>query len=198
MDKNKIIVLISILFIIATIGIGYHSKNKNVSTLTEIGAFSHYSNWKIYNPVGEQFSISFPSDDVKIGSISEMGNSDNAYKNYYVEYKDINYGVARYVGKSTELSDPDMILAHNLDILLKIMEPNGQLISNDYTYYHSYRALDILVRQYDLSDKAKDIYTRSRFILVGKTFYMLGIEYTNNYNDEDYQHFINSFEIKAD
>jgi hypothetical protein len=54
------------------------------------------------------------------------------------------------------------------------------------------------VRQYDLSDKAKDIYTRSRFILVGKTFYMLGIEYTNNYNDEDYQHFINSFEIKAD
>jgi hypothetical protein len=63
----------------------------------------------------------------------------------------------------------------------------NQLISSNYTYHSTNRALDFQI-------KNKDEYIKGRIIVVGQEQYLLMEDYPiSNYSDADYNKFINSF-----
>jgi len=169
----------------------YSSSNntQQVSTVSKQQALE-YDNWKIYSPEGEQFKVMFPAD-FTIDTDSDPTDSAYTYKSYSSQtlFLQPRYSVMRYIGYSIKEFNTDSILSYHLDRLIKV--PDYKLVSKNFTYYSSYRALDFLI------DTGGDYpMLKGRFILVGKTLYVIGADYLDkNYNDKDYQFFINSFEI---
>jgi len=152
-------------------------------------------NWQIYNSVADQFSInipSYPTLDSENNISAETGDANDTYSwHSYTSEKDaVIFYIYKYIySYQIDTSNKDKLLETYLNQAVNA-DSNNQLISSNYIYYSSYRALDFLI-------KNNDVYLRGRIIESGQTPYLLMMEYSSsNYIATDYQKFVNSFEIK--
>lgn len=155
--------------------------------------FTDTSSWKEFNsPVGK-FSALFPAypghetDNLTIpGSGAEL-----KYDTYTSETSDgTTYMVNTSVYPSgIDTSNPETNLEGSLNGMLASNE-NNKLVSSNLTYSNGYRALDFLIQS------TNGVYLKGQIIMAGKTLYQVMVAYENqNYNDNNYKKFLNSFAI---
>jgi len=152
--------------------------------------------WQTYNSATDQFSIdvpSYPSRDSKDNIFAETGDTNDTYSYHFYTSKsgNISFFISKYIfSYQIDVSNEDQVLEKMLNNF--ISGSGGKLMSSNYTYYSSYRALDFLI---EIESESK--LARGRILLVGQTPYLLIYEYPAlSFVDTDYQKFINSFEIK--
>lgn len=194
--RNPWLIILYILIGIAITAIVASIILVNVTTYEQKanGTAQQTNNWQTYNSVADQFSIdvpSYPKFDSQDDISAETGDANDTYSYHFYtsESGGATFFVSKYIySYQINISDEDKLLEKMLNNF--ISGSGGKLISSNYTYYSSYRALGFISQIEGKSEKG-------RMIIVGQTPYLLIYEYpSSNYVDADYQKFINSFEIK--
>ncbi len=145
--------------------------------------------WQVYNSVADRFSILFPGYPTYETGAETETDSPYTYNIYTAENDESSFMVVRYIYHyEIDVSDPDYLLESFLNSFVNGGE--GELLSSYYTYSSGYRALDFHASVTDSE------YAKGRYILVGQTIFLIVEDYyTQNYDDAEYQRFINSFSV---
>lgn len=150
------------------------------------------SNWLTYTSKDDGFSIILPQNP-KI----RIENDINTYQNVFHEYSasDINsylFTVNKILKPKVIIGDQDKSL---IEFLKSFMLEQGfskdiKFISSNLGYYENRRVLDYIVTDRNEIARIRIIY--------GEDFYMLGMSYDPNLNNDDaemYNNFINSLKF---
>jgi hypothetical protein len=118
------------------------------------------------------------------GQIIDTYLSKSVIENYVV--------LATTYVKTADISDVDALLNRELNNVV-VGKNNNKIISSDMGYVGKYRSVDYLMQYLG----HKDRYARGKMILAGQTLYNLTVSYRErDYNENDYNRFINSFTIQ--
>lgn len=126
-----------------------------------------------------------PQRDIIKGVHLLNRNSWNSYDSNLDEVYSVN---RLSISTPVDISDPDIFLKKFVDSGSE-NSANGILTSSQYISFGSYRALEILVQGNYSS------FSKARIILVNQTLYVLEYHY-NDYNDINYDKFVNSFQLQ--
>ena len=158
------------------------------------GTTQQTNSWQTYNSVADQFSVdvpSYPTMSSEDNISAENGNASDTYGyHFYTSEKgDASFYITTYIySYQIDTSNEDQLLERMLNNF--ISGSGGKLVSSNYTYYSSYRALDFLAQ-------VESKFVKGRAIIARRAPYFLMYEYPSlSYIDADYQKFINSFKIK--
>jgi len=192
--KNKpVIILVGVLVTIAIIGILSSIVLASLNTAREKAKSAQIAEkgWVTYHSVADKFSVllpDYPKLDSKTGIDSGMEGITTSWHSFQTEVGGNTYFIYKYM-YSEELNitgNEDKLLESYLNTMINSVAGN-QLISSNYTYHSTNRALDFQI-------KNKDEYIKGRIIVVGQEQYLLMEDYPiSNYSDADYNKFINSF-----
>ena len=150
------------------------------------------NNWSTYVSKIDGFSVLLPkTPNVTTKQGLSVGDDSNmTYDVHQYESSDNlnSYVIFKYIySDSLDFSKEDDVLAVYLDSLV---DTENTLISSNYTYQGSNRALEFTL-------KAGGEMVRGRFILVGQNPYLVLMNYfPANADPKSYDKFINSFKIK--
>lgn len=155
---------------------------------------SNSINWSIYTSSKDGFSILFPKTPTLDSKSNIPVNDSNStftytWHSYQTEDNYSSFIVYKYIySNGLNVEDPDKLLRAYLSVIAN--PDNGhQVLSSNFTYVNSYRALDFLI-------KAGNENIKGRFVLVGDTPYMIMMDYFPiNYDADIYNKFINSFKV---
>lgn len=156
---------------------------------------SNNVNWSTYIASKEGFSILLPKTPTLDSESDIVDDADPTATYSWHSYKsndDISaFFVYKYAysGSSLDVEDPDKVLKAYLNSWVNPKEGN-QILSSSLTYVNTYRALDFLIKA------GAENNIKGRFILVGKTLYLIMMDYFPvNYDTDTYNKFINSFKV---
>lgn len=187
------LIVISILSAIVLASLNTARQKGNEAQQKELGATAvdQTDGWQQYNSVADSFSIQFPEFPTYDSQTDDGGEVAYDYHTYSATKDTTSFQVIKYIYKDEiDVSEPDNLLERYLNGFVNGVG-SGTLVSSDYTYASGYRALDFHVSTTDNED------IKGRLILVGQTPYLIAVDYfTQNYNEADYQRFINSFTAK--
>lgn len=150
------------------------------------------SNWLTYTSKEDGFSVILPQNP-KI----RIENDINTYQNVFHEYSasDINsylFTVNKILKPKVIIGDQDKSLIEYLKsfMLERGFSKDIKFISSNFGYYENRRVLDYIVTDRNEIARIRIIY--------GEDFYMLGMSYDPNLNNDDaemYNNFINSLKF---
>lgn len=188
----KPLMIILYLFLgIATIGILSSVVLASLTTAREKGkaALAQSADWITYNSVKDNFSILFPRyPTISSDSGTNKANLTYTYNSYSSQKEKEDFLVIKYMYQNEiDTSHPDSMLESGVNAFVN--GTNGNIISSNFTYSNSYRALDFY-------SKTADMYFKGRLILVDQSVYLIVMDYPLNDSDINYQKFINSFKIQ--
>ncbi len=147
--------------------------------------------WQSYNSVADGFSVLFPeypTYDSKSDTSSSLPYDQHSYK---AVSGTTAFEVVKFIYQDQiDTSDPDGLLERLLNGSVNGVD-SGKLISSDYTYSGTYRALEFQISSTGNED------VKGMWILVGQTPFLVVEDYfTQNYDEAQYQKFITSFMAK--
>jgi hypothetical protein len=147
--------------------------------------------WQSYNSVADAFGVLFPEYPTYDSNSDTSGSVAYDYHTYKAVGGTTSFEVIKYIYRDQiDTSNPDDLLQRFLNGFVNAI-PNGKLISSDYTYSGTYRALEFQV------SSTGDENVKGMLILVGQTPFLVVEDYfTTNYNEVEYQKFITSFTAK--
>lgn len=138
------------------------------------------------------FKIEFPDDPVNQSTDVPVAGSELKLKmNMYVHETDDFAYLLNTTEYPIEMGELDLAGALN-----GMAQSHGgnEIVSSNTENFNGYKAMN-----YKLKNKVeKDTYLQGKLIIADRTMYQLMYGYTgeDNFNEEDYNKFINSFELK--
>ena len=163
------------------------SVDNNVDT----SAYSAYG-WSKYSAPNGNFTAEFPIfptyEQDKLPYDDSGATFD--YETYSAETSSAFYSVGVfYYPASLDLSDVDARLQGAVDGM--VGSTGGTVISSEYSYFQNYRSINYTLRTSD------GLELKGLAAVVDHTVYqLLSVYSADAYNDADFQHFIEAFQIK--
>ncbi len=188
---KAVTIVVSTLVAIYLIGIFSSVVLASLNTARQKAVDAQYpEGWTTYNAVSDGFSIlaphtpSFESNT----DVTDEGISYE-YRGYSAEKGSTQFLIAKYVySEPMDFSNTDNALEVFLNGFISGSE--SKLLSSSYSYYKTYRVLDF-------TSKTSSEFIKGRLILVEETPYFMAVSTSLGSNvDDDYNKFINSFELK--
>jgi len=151
--------------------------------------------WQTFNSTADRFGVLFPYYPTFNSASETIGRILWTYNTYTSKKDNVTFIVEKNIFSEPDTLSPDSQLENMVNDFLK-NSSGSTLVSQKYTYYDSYRTLDFLVQMHD-SSFTENRYVKVRVILIDqKTYFTLTAIYSeSNYNNTDYEKFINSFNI---
>jgi len=160
------------------------------------------SGWKEFVPITKSFKVLFPTDPIiETGSQELFGEvvTMNSYSSEISAYKVYSVNITKYPFKTTySNAQIEAILKEGLNGMLLM---NGsKLISSKITNFANHRAIEYLIEiKNNVVFGKKVVYFKGiRFIIGTKMYELIGIEEKQNFSEEDYNKFTNSFQLLSE
>jgi len=160
------------------------------------------SGWKEFVPITKSFKVLFPTDPIiETGSQELFGEvvTLNSYSSEISAYKVYSVNITKYPFKTTySNAQIEAILKEGLNGMLLM---NGsKLISSKITNFANHRAIEYLIEiKNNVVFGKKVVYFKGiRFIIGTKMYELIGIEEKQNFSEEDYNKFTNSFQLLSE
>ncbi|MDX9964278.1 hypothetical protein [Desulfobacter postgatei] len=170
--------------------------DNNKAKENTVNYFTDSSSWKKFeSPVG-RFSATFPTYPTHDSENLDIPGTQLVMK-YDMYSSETSDGTAYMINTSTysdeiDVSNPETNLEGALNGMLASSEGN-ELVSSNLTTFNGNSALDYLV----FNKGEGEIYMKGKIILSGQTMCQLLVAYEkSNYNENNYNKFINSLTIK--
>ena len=161
------------------------------TSCSEVLTSANNLSWLTYYSINDGFSVLFPGqplldskDNLPITNTSATYNLHS----YTSVDKNVSFLVNTFIySENLNITDPDKILGQYLKSVTN--SKDSKLISSNYTYQDSNRALDFSVQ-------IADEIVKGRYILTSKSIYLVMMDYfPEDYNQKIYDDYINSFKI---
>lgn len=158
------------------------------------------TNWKEYVSTNRTFKFMYPENYSFTKTFTTTGNPGVSYDAFSPQSNDSGMSVAEYkviVSTYDKSSNPPttMIMMPNFVDLVNPLgaTTGGEIISHDLSNFGKYKAFDIV-------SNVDGKYWIEKYIAVNQTFYLVGAYYSSksDYNEDDYNKFINSFTILSE
>jgi ribosomal protein L37AE/L43A len=200
--KYRLSILLLIIIIIAIIGIlasivlvSLNTAREKAKEAQENAKISlSDSKWQEFNSIIGSFKISLPKLPMHEVQNQKVEGLSNPLKIdiYTSEVNDSLVYVIAYIEYPAEIntSNPENILEGVVNGLVN-SDKDNKLISTNFTYFGSYKAIDFLI-----SNTNQDVSFKGRSILVRQKLYQLYETYRDSaHNDINFNKFINSFQL---
>ena len=181
---------LAVILCVVALGGGCAKQEVSPDTSTDTSGYSDYG-WAKYSAANGNFTAEFPifptySQDAL--PLNEEGDTFN-YEAYSAETASALYSVGvYYYPAELDLSDVDARLQGAVDGM--VSSTGGSIVSTEYGYYDSYRSISYTIGATD------GLELRGLAAVVDHTVYqLLNVYAAANYNEADFQHFIEAFEL---
>lgn len=172
--KHYIGIGVVILVILIIVFVVTGDKKENIENSSD--------NWKEVVSKEHNFKILFPADPIYTTNDTDQSKEDT----YSITYNDIYYDLTIMVYPD-EANSPD---PRNMIDMLISSNTGVELLSLKDEEFQGYEVIDFVTKD------NYDFYMDSRIISIGKTFYLLMVEYLHkNVNEANYKKFIDSFQL---
>ncbi len=195
-SKSTVLITIALLAIACLIGFRYfiHNAYKAFPSGPTLDPKSGpYTQWKEFSAPSGKFNVTLPLMPQQASqTVTDPVTKQTRYYDMYVsqEMDGTSYMISAVTFQDKSLtSNPQLLMETILNDILK-SNPENKLINSKFGQYNGMQAMDFIVKNPATTMQGKAF-------LDQQTLYILSsIENNQNYNQNDFDHFTKSFELK--